>query len=56
MPRGQRRPKLDVPSGSVRRILDDPTAGTFSWSPDGRRVAYHSGRAGGWNVWVRLGF
>jgi len=47
---------LDVPSGSVRRILDDATAGTFSWSPDGRRVAYHSGRAGGWNVWVRLGF
>jgi hypothetical protein len=46
---------LAVPSGSVRRILDDPTADAFSWSQDGRRVAYHSGRAGGWNVWVRLG-
>ena len=46
---------LAVQSGSVRRILDDPTADAFSWSVDGRRVAYHSGRSGGWNVWVRLG-
>jgi cytoskeletal protein RodZ len=46
---------LSVPSGSVRRILEDPTADGFSWSQDSRRVAYYSGRAGAWNVWVRVG-
>jgi Tol biopolymer transport system component len=44
-----------IPDGSKRRVLDDPTADAFSWAPDGRRVAYHSGRSGGWNVWVKAG-
>jgi Tol biopolymer transport system component len=46
---------LALPGGATRRILDDPTAEAFSWSPDGRRVAFYSGRTGEWNIWVRLG-
>jgi hypothetical protein len=43
---------LDTRNGSMRRVLDDPTAEEYSWSPDGRRVAFHSLRANGWGVWV----
>jgi TolB protein len=43
---------LDVERGRVQRILDDPSAEEFAWSPDGRRVAYHSRRSGGWNLWT----
>jgi TolB protein len=43
---------LDVREGSARRILDDPTAEEFAWDPQGRRVAFHSRRAGGWNIFV----
>jgi cytoskeletal protein RodZ len=43
---------LEVASGSTRRVLDDPTAGEYAWSPDGTQLAYHSTRAGGWGVWV----
>lgn len=46
---------MNVSTGSMRRVLPDPTAEAFSWAADGRRVAYHSGRAGGWNVWVHTG-
>jgi Tol biopolymer transport system component len=46
---------LAVPDGAARRLIDDPTADAFSWSPDGRRLAYHSARTGGWNVWVKTG-
>ncbi len=46
---------VGVPDGSMRRVVDDPTADAFSWAPDGRRVAYHSSRFGGWSVWVRVG-
>lgn len=46
---------LAVPDGASRRLIDDPTAEQFSWAPDGRRLAYHSERAGGWNVWVKTG-
>lgn len=42
-------------TGSMRRAIDDPTAQAFSWAPEGRRVAYHSGRAGEWKVWVKSG-
>ena len=46
---------LSVSDGSMRRVLTDPTAEAFSWAQDGRRVAYHSRRTGGWNVWVKAG-
>jgi Tol biopolymer transport system component len=42
----------DVQSGSLRRILDDPSAEEFSWSPDGQSIAYHSRRDGAWKIWV----
>lgn len=43
---------LELADGSMRRILDDPTAEEFTWSPDGRRVAFHSRRVDGWSVWI----
>jgi hypothetical protein len=43
---------LDVRDGSARRILDDPTAEEFAWDPEGRRIAFHSKRAGGWSIFV----
>ena len=43
---------LELGSGAMRRVLEDPTAEEYTWSPDGKRVAYHSRRAGSWGVWV----
>jgi dipeptidyl aminopeptidase/acylaminoacyl peptidase len=43
---------LELKDGTMRRILDDPTAEEFTWAPDGARVAYHSARSGSWAVWV----
>ncbi len=43
---------LDLRTGSMRRVLDDPTAEEYTWSPDGHRVAFHSEKTGGWGVWV----
>ena len=43
---------LELKDGSMRKILDDPTAEEFTWAPDGARVAYHSARSGSWAVWV----
>lgn len=43
---------LNLSSGSMRRVLADPTAEEYTWAPDGRRVAFHSRRSGEWSVWV----
>ncbi len=43
---------LDLADGSMQRVLTDPTAEEFSWSPDGRRVAFHSRRDGQWGIYV----
>jgi hypothetical protein len=44
---------FEVANGSMRRLLEDPTAQEYTWAPDGSRVAYYSRRAGGWGLWVR---
>jgi TolB protein len=43
---------LSLPTGTMRKVLDDPSAEEYTWSPDGHRVAFHSSRAGGWGVFV----
>jgi hypothetical protein len=43
---------LDLSDRSSQKVLSDPTAEDFTWSPDGSRVAYYSGRDAEWNVWV----
>jgi Tol biopolymer transport system component len=43
---------LDFPAGTVRRVLDDPSAEEYTWAPDGKRLAYHSRRSDIWGVWV----
>jgi hypothetical protein len=43
---------LDLASGSMSRVLNDPSAEEFTWSRDGQQLAYHSHRSGTWSVWV----
>jgi Tol biopolymer transport system component len=41
---------LDVATGKARRVLNDRSAEEFAWSPDGRRIAYHTMARGAWRV------
>jgi Tol biopolymer transport system component len=43
---------LNLPDGSMTFALTDPTVGQFSWSEDGRRVAFYSRRNNEWGIWV----
>jgi Helix-turn-helix domain/WD40-like Beta Propeller Repeat len=43
---------LELADGSMRRVLEDPTAEEYAWSPDGSRFAYHSRRSSTWGVWI----
>ena len=43
---------LDFRSGVMKKILSDPSAEGYSWSPDGERVAYHSRTTDTWGVWI----
>lgn len=43
---------LDLTNGSTLKVLSDPTAEEFTWSPDGSRIAYYSRRDAQWSVWV----
>lgn len=43
---------LELSNGSMRRILEDPTAEEYTWSPDGKRVAFYSRKSDEWGVWV----
>ena len=43
---------LELKDGSMRKILDDPSAEEYTWAPDGSRIAYHSSRTNTWGVWV----
>lgn len=43
---------LDLGTGRTTRVLADRSAQEFAWSPDGRLLAYHSARAGSWEIWT----
>lgn len=43
---------LDLKDGSMRRILEDPTAEEYAWDATGRRLAFHSRRSGTWSIWI----
>lgn len=42
---------LNVQTLTMRRVLEDPAAEEFAWSPDSTHVAYHTQRRHAWSVW-----
>jgi len=43
---------LDLRSNTMHPVLRDRSAEEFSWSPNGRRIAFHSRRNGEWGIWA----
>lgn len=44
---------LMASAGQVWRITDgEGSDGWPTWSPDGRRIAFHSDRSGNWDIWI----
>jgi TolB protein len=43
---------IDLNDGSMLHVLTDPTAEQFAWSPDGRRIAFHSRHDAQWGIWI----
>ena len=43
---------LDLKKGTMRKVMADPSAEAYTWSPDGRRIAYYSRTDEKWGVWV----
>jgi len=43
---------LDLTTRATQKVISDPSAEDFTWSPDGSRVAYYSRRDDEWSVWV----
>jgi hypothetical protein len=43
---------LNLQTGTMRKVMADPSAEAYTWSPDGRRVAYYSRADEKWGVWV----
>jgi WD40 repeat protein len=41
---------LDLRAGKSTRVLDDRSAEEFAWSPDGRRIVYHTKERRAWRV------
>ena len=42
---------LETRDGTMKFVLTDATVGDFAWSPDGRRLAFHSRRDDQWGIW-----
>jgi Tol biopolymer transport system component len=42
---------FDLRTGAMRRLLADRAAEEFAWSPDGRRLVYHTMHRGRWSLW-----
>ena len=43
---------LELKNGTMRKVMADPSAEAYTWSPDSRRVAYYSRDDEKWGVWV----